>query len=149
VQFECKEVWKVQQQPSAPETRVLPEQRSGWVDFAGAMTLVTGFLNLVDGLVALYRTRLFNEHFVIGNLRAWAWALLAFGVIQILAGLAILNRREWGRWFGIAAVTLNAVGQLLVIDAYPFWSMAIIAYDVAIFYALTVRWVRRPKLTTS
>jgi hypothetical protein len=137
-----------QQQQQPAEAPVGPRPRSGWVDFAGAMTLVTGFLNTSQGLVALYRTSFFTSHFVIGNLRAWSWALLAFGIVQIFAGLAILNGREWGRWFGIIVATLNAVAQLLVIDSYPFWSMAIIAYDVVIFYALTVRWAPRPNLAT-
>jgi hypothetical protein len=112
------------------------------------MMLITGFLNVANGFVALYRTRLFANHFVFGDLRTWAWILLAFGALQVLAGFAILGGREWGRWIGIVVVCISATIQLLAIAAYPLWSIAIIAYDVVIFYALAARWTPRPSLQT-
>ena len=117
--------------------------RNGWMTFAGTMTLVTGGLNTLDGLIGLYRTSYFKDLFVFGNLRTWAIVWVVFGIIQVLAGLAILGRQEWGRWFAIATVSINAFIQLLTFSAAPFWSLAIIVYDVAIFYALSVRWQRR------
>jgi hypothetical protein len=120
-----------------------PTSRSGWITFAGTMTLVTGGLNALDGLIGLYRTSYFRDLFVFGNLRAWAIAWVVFGAIQLLAGFAILGRQGWGRWFALATVSINAFIQLLTFSAAPFWSLAIIAYDVAIFYALSVHWQRR------
>jgi hypothetical protein len=45
---------------------------------------------------------------------------------------------QFGRWFGIVAAGLNAVGQLMFLHAYPFWSLAMFAADMLIIYALTV-----------
>ena len=123
--------------------RAIPMRQSRWIDFAGIMTLVAGGLNAVDGLVAFYRTSYFIDTFVLGNLRFWSVVLMAFGAIQIAAGFAILGRRGWGRWFGLITVTVNAFTQLFVITSYPFWAAIIIAYDIAIFYALSVQWERR------
>jgi len=40
------------------------------------------------------------------------------------------------RWFGVVAVGLNAISQMFVIPAYPFWSLTIIAMDVVALYGL-------------
>jgi hypothetical protein len=123
---------------ATPVTR----RRSGWIGFAGVMTIVTGALNGIDGLVAFYRTTYFRSDFVVGNLRLWSVVLMAFGVVQILAGFAILSQRGWGRWFGIVTVVISAFLQLFTFQAYPFWSAVIVFYDMAIFYALSVHWQR-------
>ena len=131
----------MQAQTTTPPPAVV--RRSGWISFAGVLTIVTGALNALDGLIAFYRAGYFRAIFIFGNLRFWSFVLLVFGVVQILAGLAILGGRGWGRWFGIVTVTANALIQLSVIGSYPFSAAAIIAYDVAILYALTARWQTR------
>jgi hypothetical protein len=117
--------------------------RSGWVDFAGVMTIITGAFNGIDGLVAYYRTSYFRDVAPVGNLRFWAFVWVVFGVLQLGAGFAILGRQAWGRWFAIATVSVNAFLQLIVFINNPWWSAIIIAYDIAIFYALAVHWRSR------
>jgi hypothetical protein len=134
-------------QPAKPRPAVMPT--SGWITFAGVMTIVTGALNALDGFIAIYRTSYFRNLFVYGNLRFWSVVLLVFGAVQILAGFAIMAGRGWGRWFGIITVTVNAFLQLSLISAYPFSASIIIAYDIAIFYALAARWRTRPTLAAS
>lgn len=104
---------------------------------------VTGALNAIDGLVALYQTRYFTDRFVIGNLRDWAWVFVVLGALQIAAGLSILARQGWARWLGLAMVSINAFLQLYAISSYPFYAVLIIAYDIAVFYALSVKWQRK------
>lgn len=117
--------------------------RNGWIQFAGIMTIITGGLNALDGLVAFYRTSYFSQVFVFGDLRSWSVVWMAFGAVQLASGFAILARQGWGRWFGIVTVSVNAFIQLFTISSYPLWAAVIIAYDVAIFYALSARWDRR------
>jgi hypothetical protein len=49
-------------------------------------------------------------------------------VVGVGAGLA--------RWFAVAVVGLNAIGQMFFIPAYPFWSLMIIAADIVALWAL-------------
>jgi len=114
--------------------------RGGLVEFAGVMTILTGAFNLFDGLVAYYRTSYFRDVFAYGTLRFWAGVFVVFGIVQFLAGFAILARQGWGRWFAMLTVVINAFAQLFVIGANPWWSGVIILYDITIFYALAVRW---------
>jgi hypothetical protein len=130
--------------PQPSSTGALAVTRtSGWIVFAGVMIAVTGALNAIDGTIALYRTRYFADHFIIGNLREWALVFVALGALQIVAGLSILSRQGWARWFGLAMVSINAFLQLYAISSYPFYSVLIIAYDIAVFYALSVRWQKK------
>lgn len=116
---------------------------SGWVVFASVMITITGALNMVDGLVGLYRTRTFSNTYLFGDLREWSWAFLVLGLLQVVAGVSIMARQGWARWFGIAMVSINAFLQLFVISSYPLYALLIIAYDIAVFYALAVRWDRQ------
>lgn len=125
-------------------TTAFPASRSnGWMLFAGVMISVTGALNAIDGAIAFWRTRYFVDSFVFGNLRNWSIVFMALGALQIAAGLAILARQGWARWFGLAMVSINAFLQLYAIRSYPLYATLIIAYDIAVFYALSVRWQRK------
>jgi hypothetical protein len=114
----------------------------GWVLFAGTMILFTGFWNAFEGFFAFFRSTWFIGSPVFGSLWIWAVAWLAFGILGIAAGGAILGGQSWGRWFGIVVVSLNAFLHLLAISTYPWWSVVIVAIDVLILYALTVHWKR-------
>ena len=134
----------MQQQTYSGGVPATPAPGSGWVEFAGVMTIITGMLNGIDGLIALYRTSYFKDVAPFGTLRTWGVVFLLFGLLQIGAGFAILGRQGWGRWFAIATVSVNAFLQLIFFVDNPWWSAIIIIYDIAIFYALAVHWRSRP-----
>ena len=110
----------------------------GLVLFAGSLLLVVGFWNLIYGISALAKASFFvgNAHYVIGDLRAWGWVTLVFAVLQIVAGIGVLAGNQYARWSGVALVGLNAVSQMFLIPAYPFWSLIIIAMDIVALYGL-------------
>jgi hypothetical protein len=75
---------------------------------------------------------------VIGNLHTWGWITLILGVLQLLAAYLVLRGNQVARWFAVAVIGLNAIGQMLSITAYPLWSLTIIALDVVALYGLCV-----------
>jgi len=75
---------------------------------------------------------------VISDLRTWGWVVLALGVVQILAALAVIGRAQWARWVGIIMAGLGAVGQFAFMQSYPFWSLSIFAVCILVIYALAV-----------
>lgn len=131
------------QQQQAANARMAPAViPDGWVLFASVMVLFTGFFNVFEGLFAFFRSTYFIGRPVGGDLWIWALLWIAFGVLQLAAGSAIAAGRGWGRWFAIVVVSLNAFLHMLAIATYPWWSLAIIAVDLLIIYALTVHWGR-------
>jgi hypothetical protein len=77
-----------------------------------------------------------HAHYVFGNLRTWGWITLIIGVLQLLAAAGVLAGNQLARWFGVAVLGLSAIDQMFFIPAYPFWSLTIIAMDVAGLYGL-------------
>ena len=116
------------------------ETRVGWITFAGVLLLLLGTVNVIDGIAAIGKARFYvaNAHYVFGELRTWGWIALILGAAQILVGIGVLAKNQFARWTGVVIVSLNALAQLLMIPAYPFWSLAIFAVDVVALYGLIV-----------
>ena len=110
----------------------------GLVLFAGVLLLVAGFWNMIYGIAAIANSHVFvaNAHYVFGNLRAWGWVTLIFAILLLIAGGGVMVGNQVARWFGVVAVGLNAISQMFVIPAYPFWSLLIIAIDVVALWGL-------------
>jgi hypothetical protein len=126
-----------------PETA--RREPGGLVTFGGVLLLLLGLFNLLDGISAVNRSRVFvsGATYVVGDLRAWGWTILALGAVQLIAGVSVLAGRAWGRWFGVVVLSLNALAQMFFIPAYPFWSLAIIAIDIVAIYGLASYGARR------
>jgi len=106
--------------------------------FAVALLVTVGFFNLIDGIAAIANSHVFiaNAHYVVGDLRAWGWVVLILGTPQVIAAVAVLAGSQAARWFAVVVIGLNAIGQMLFIPAYPFWSLLIIAVDVVALWGL-------------
>ena len=114
------------------------ERGSGWVTFAGILLLIIGTLNIIEGIAAISKSSFFvaNTHYIAGDLRAWGWTVLFIGIAEVLIGLGVMARNQFSRWAGVTILGLNAIAQLLMIPAYPFWSLAIFTLDILAMYGL-------------
>jgi hypothetical protein len=117
------------------------EQRAGWVTFAGVMLLIGGVLNVIYGIAAIGDSSFFvnDQKYILSNLNTWGWITLILGVIQLFAAFSLWSGSLYGRIIGISAAGLSAIGALLSIPAYPFWSLAIFAIDVVIIHQIATR----------
>jgi hypothetical protein len=111
---------------------------SGWVLFSGIMIVTVAVLNIIWGIAAIGNSSFFVEdtRYILSGLNTWGWVVLIIGALQVAAAFSIWAGGAFGRWFGIAVASLNAIAALLSIPAYPFWSLAIFALDVLVIYGL-------------
>jgi uncharacterized membrane protein HdeD (DUF308 family) len=118
--------------------RAEEDRGMGWVTFAGILLLIIGTLNIIEGIAAIDNAHFFvgNAKYIAGDLNAWGWTVLCLGVVQILVGLGVMAKNQFARWTGVAALSLNAIAQLMFIPAYPFWSLAIFSIDILAIYGL-------------
>jgi len=116
-----------------------------WVVFAAVMLLIAGTSNLIDGIGAISGSDFFSRHanYVVDDLTSLGWTVLLLGGVQVLAAFGVLRKDELSRWVGVGSATLNAIAQLLIIEAYPFWSLALFTLDVLVMYGLIVYGGRR------
>ena len=114
------------------------EQGSGWVGFAGVLLLILGSLNLIEGIAAIGNAHFFvgNTHYIAGSLNTWGWVATIIGACQLLVGLGIFARNQFARWLGVLVLGLNSISALMMMPAYPFWSLCIFTLDVLGIYGL-------------
>jgi hypothetical protein len=116
------------------------ERRQGYglIVFASVLLAIIGFFNLIDGIAAVADSHVFvaNAHYVFGDLHTWGWITLILGALQLLAAAGVLAGNQLARWFAVAVVGLNAIGQMMFLPSYPLWSLTIIAIDVVVLWGL-------------
>jgi hypothetical protein len=135
--------------PPTRQERYGEPEGAGWLRFAGVMLLLAGALNIIYGIAAIGKSHFFvaNQHYIVSDLKTWGWVTLILGVLELLAAFSIWAGNQYGRWFGIAVAGLSAIGALLSIPAYPFWSLVIFAVSILIIYGLTAYGGRHQPVT--
>lgn len=115
---------------------------AGWGVFAAVVLLIGGVIDAFHGLQALIGP---DTAYFVGDsgwlsidVQSWGWWHLISGALLILVALALLSGATWARVVAIILVSLNAIGQLTLIAAQPWLSLAVLALDVVVIYALTV-----------
>jgi hypothetical protein len=116
----------------------------GWKSFCAIMLMIVGFLNVMDGLVAITQTDRVKSQInaqlpLFDNVKTWGWIVLIVGIIVILAGFGLLAGSTWARVVGILVASVNLIVQLAWLPHNTFWSLTMIAIDVLIIYGIAVR----------
>jgi hypothetical protein len=103
------------------------------------MLLIIGLVNVVYGIGALDNANIFvnDNRFILSNLNTLGWVLIVLGVIQFTAGFSLMLGHAYGRFLGMVAGSLGAIGALFSIgDGYPWWSLAIFALCVWVVWGI-------------
>jgi hypothetical protein len=114
---------------------------SGWLIFAGILVFVIGSFNVIEALVALFEDEYYvidESELLVFDFTAWGWIFLVIGIVQILTALGILAGAGWARLLGVMFAIVAAIGQILYLNAFPVWSILVIALCVLVIYALVV-----------
>jgi hypothetical protein len=124
--------------PAAYETYGEQERGYGWVAFSGVLLLIVGTINTIEGIAAIGNAHFFvhNTNYVFASLNTWGWIALCIGVVQLLVGLGVFAKNQFARWAGVFILSLNALAQLLMMPAYPLWSLLIFTVDILAIYGL-------------
>jgi hypothetical protein len=117
-----------------------PTAWAGWVVFGGAMLILLGIFQVIQGLVAVFQDDFFlvtpSKLVVNVNYTTWGWTHVLIGVIGVLAGLGLLAGNMVARVVGVIVAMVSAVVNMAFVPAYPIWSLMLIALDVIVIYAI-------------
>lgn len=123
-----------------------PEEPGVWAQglilFAAVMMFVGGGFQVIAGLAAIFENEFYTvtPNYVLEfDVTAWGWIHLLLGVIVVFAGYGLLSGQTWARVVGIVLASVSALVNFAFIPYYPFWSLAIIALDVFIIWALATQ----------
>ncbi|WP_405855237.1 hypothetical protein OG361_19465 [Streptomyces sp. NBC_00090] len=112
---------------------------TGGTLFAGVLMLVTGFLDVFQGIAGIAKDDVYTrvgDYVFKFNLTTWGWIHLILGVILTVAGYGILKGAEWGRVTGIALASLNVLLQFLFLPYQPWWALFSMAISIFVIWAL-------------
>jgi len=107
---------------------------------AATLLMIGGILDVIYGIAAISNSSFFvnNTRFIFSDLKTWGWVTLILGVLALIAVASLMRGGTFGRIFGILVGSLNAIGALLSISAYPLWSIAVFGLSIWIIWGLAV-----------
>jgi hypothetical protein len=108
--------------------------------FAATLLMIGGVLNVIWGIAAIGNSNFFvhNQKYIFGDLKTWGWVTLILGILELIAAASLFGGGAFGRWFAIAVGALAAIGALLDLPAYPFFSIAVFALSLWIIHGLVI-----------
>lgn len=124
------------------EQRVSPAA-VGFTAFAGFMLILVGVFQGIAGLGAILEDKVYvvgQEYVFTFDVTTWGWIHLLLGVLLVAAGIGVFYGSVLARSVGVLLAGLSAIVNFAFLFGWnqPFWSMLIIALDVAIIWALTM-----------
>jgi hypothetical protein len=114
-----------------------PASLSGWATFAAVLLLIAGAFNVMHGLVALNQSDYLINQLLYDNLDVWGWVFLAWGALQVLAGLMSFGTGSVGPAIGIGLASVATVLWFFMIFAAPFAAVLGFVVNIMIIYGLT------------
>jgi hypothetical protein len=111
----------------------------GVTTFAGALLTVVSVFQILEGITAIANDTVFVRGLNYTwqfNIQTWGWIHLIIGLIALATGIGIIMGQTWGYLIGIGIAALSMLSNFMFMPYYPFWSLAIIALDVLIIWAL-------------
>jgi hypothetical protein len=116
------------------------EKRSGWITFAGIAALIAGGYNTLSAIAALADDDTLAsqaQEVLYGlDLTAWGWFWLVVGLVQLLTGVLLLQRKPFGFWLGVGWAFLSAMMTVFVMFVFPLWAIAVLTINFLIIYGL-------------
>ena len=115
---------------------------TGWIVFAGFMMILMGIVQGIAGFTALLNNDYLlvtQQSLIAFNFTTWGWIHLLIGVLVFSAGFAVMNGAVWARVIGVIIAILSFAANLSYANTYPVWSIIVMAINVLIIYALTVK----------
>lgn len=143
--------------PTATGTAVAPAQRPGLVTAAGVVLIVMGVLTLIIGLFAMLGAAIFagaagslgetaDAPAGFGNMMGafaglivvFVVLIVAWGILQIVAGAKAMGGRSWARITGIVVAIIGALFALSGLTSPDAGAGIVISIAIAAAYAFVV-----------
>lgn len=114
----------------------------GWIGFAGMIMIMLGTFHIIEGIVALVK----DDYFLVTSsglvvdidYTMWGWVHIIGGIVIVAAGVGVFAGKMWARVVGVLVALVSAIINMAFLEAYPLWSIMMIALAVVVIMALTV-----------
>ena len=107
--------------------------------FAAVMLITVAAFQIIEGIAAIAEDSIFVtgvKYTYEFDVTAWGWIHLIIGIIAVATGFGILAGQAWGLLVGTVIASISALSSFAFMPYYPFWSIAVIAFNVLVIWAL-------------
>ena len=105
--------------------------------------VTVGIFGFFQGLVAIVNGKDFfvttPNYFVSFDASQWGWIHLIVGLVALGTGIGIVMQQTWGRILGIFVAGVSMFSNFAFLPYYPFWSVAIIAFNIFVIWAIATQ----------
>jgi hypothetical protein len=129
---------------------IYERSRSPWASgialFAGLMLMMLGVMQFFQGLAAVHGGNVFvltRDYAFKLDLTAWGWIFIVLGVVGALVGLGIVLEMTLAYVLGMIVAVISILASFLFLPYYPVASILLIAFDIAVIWALVAMIPRR------
>ena len=115
------------------------DQGSGWLSFSAVILMFAGVMKIFDSIWAFRAKDTLEKlpNATLGDtVKNYGWYWLILGILLIVAGFAVLRRSQVGRWFGIFAAAISALGTMAWMPYYPIWALTYVGIALLVIYGL-------------
>jgi hypothetical protein len=112
----------------------------GWTVFAAFILILIGSFDIIAGLAGIIEDEFYvaTPNYIFEfDATTWGWIKLLWGIVVLLAGLALFSGAVWARTVGVIVALISAILNFAWLPVYPVWAITIIAIDIAVIWALT------------
>ena len=67
---------------------------------------------------------------------SWGWIHIVVGAVALATGVGVLAAQAWAYTAGIVLGVLSSIANFAFLPYYPIWSAIILAFNVAVIWAL-------------
>jgi hypothetical protein len=111
----------------------------GFTALAGTFMVLSGLWGVIVGMVALNHGHVFTSapsYTFRYNIHNWGLVQLVIGIVVFAAGACVYLGMAWARYLGAVLAVISAVANFMFIPYQPLWSIAVIALDGFVIWAL-------------
>ena len=108
--------------------------------FAGVMLIMVSVFQILQGIAATAAGTVYvtgAEYVFQLDVSTWGWIHIVVGALALATGIGVLATQTWAYVLGIILAAISCLTNFAFIPYYPIWSLVVIAFDVAVIWALS------------
>jgi len=107
--------------------------------FAGTMLIMVALFQILQGIAAVAADEIYLtgvEYVYQLDVSSWGWVHIVVGVLALATGIGVLAGQTWAYLAGVVLAVVATIANFAFLPYYPIWSAIVIAFNVAVVWAL-------------
>jgi hypothetical protein len=107
--------------------------------FAGTMLIMVSLFQILQGIAAVAADDVYVtgiEYVYQLDVTSWGWVHIVVGAVALATGIGVLAGQAWAYMVGIVLAVVASIANFAFLPYYPIWSAIVIAFNVAVVWAL-------------